>query len=213
MTTVRFAVQRALVAASLSLMLSCIPTFENPLPGPSEEAYDCRLLGSWVSGDGGAQVLFYPADKGWVEMISMEGIGGGGALPMKDLFVADCFTSVVRGAHYLCIRPRGSSRSDCPRFAFSLSSEFLIVQYEISEAGILEIRHLDEPFLVRAIETKKLAGTVEESGSAKTPHVTASGEELAAFFAASDPAALADREDPVVLKLAEPLDLEDFGSF
>ena len=197
------------VCLAVALMTACIPEFENALPGPSPGGMDCDLLGSWAPEDGSAVMFFTPEASGWLKMVSFELSKETPELGQADLIMVDCFTSAVGESKYLCVRQEAGGGSPCVKSESEGRTFYLIVQYRITAAHTLEIRHLNEDYLVEMVEKGKLKGAIDSMGSVKTPKVTASSEELAEFFRAADPARLIDDTDTMILKYSKPLDTDN----
>lgn len=164
---------RTAIIVGLSVGLAaCIPEFVNPLVGGNPA--DPDIIGTW-SGKG--------ADDSAKMPVEIAADGQGLKVDIKDPEATPesnndmhftGTTAEIGGVRYINLKPVGA---DVPPDVGNM-----IFRYEIV-GGEVHVHDLDEAKIKAAIDAGQLKGTSGGSGSDSSPKITASSEELAAFFA------------------------------
>jgi hypothetical protein len=171
----------ALAALALSSLLlsACFVTSQNPVDGTGVDA-DPQLIGAWRGLDEDGKI-----EKGvFLHVIaSKSGEGLGLALIDSNSFMILDGTTVQAGPH----RFLNATLKDMPGTSDPDGAllGIHIIRYEV-KGKILKLWLLSAAQITRAVEDGKLKGRVEGSGMSKTVRLTASSEELTAFFSKPD---------------------------
>ncbi|BCW89916.1 hypothetical protein sos41_30840 [Alphaproteobacteria bacterium SO-S41] len=163
------------ISALLALLVTaCIPEFANPLTGGNPA--DPAIIGAWTgkaSGDKDDMLVDITAAGDGVSVVvrDPEGATGGKDLTFKGT------TAEAGGVRYANLTPVGED----------LGGEvgFMIFRYELKD-GKISVWALDATAIAAAIDKGLLKGTTTGSGTDTSPKITASSDEIAAFFATPD---------------------------
>jgi hypothetical protein len=168
----------ALMAATLT---ACFVTTVHPVDGSGVDA-DPALVGTWRGLDEDGKI---EKDVFLHVIVHKTGEGLGLALIDKDSFMILDGTTVQAGPHHYL----NTSFKDMP--GMSQEDRALmglhIVKYEV-KGKRLNLWLLDSTKVTDAVEDGKIKGRVEGSGMTKSVQLTASSEELNAFFSKPDAA-------------------------
>lgn len=179
---------RGLICLALSLLLliclaSCLPTFKNPIPPPSELKADSQILGTWIrtTDESGSkqQLCIFPRSGGWIDMVVISNIDSNVSIdgPGINVFVLEGYSTSVGKQKYLCLRLREKDSKDRPREVED--SYFIVANYETPNNGQLIMRLFSEPKIKELIKEGKLRGEVVTRGQySDKVTVTSSSEEL-----------------------------------
>lgn len=159
------------------LLAACVPEFENALEtGP---AADPALIGVWDGkSDADTQVmrLEVSAQDGGLRLSMRDPTGGS-----DEEIVLAGRSAEVAGVRYISLTP------DDPELLGAGEEKvgFNIFRYE-PDGGTIKAWSLHNPKIAQAIEEGRLKGTVKGSGTSQEIKISASSEELAAFFATEE---------------------------
>ena len=188
----------SLAAAALGVGLTaCVPEFQNALEGGNPA--DPALIGNWSAksdGDDDAMLLDIAVKGDGVSVILRDPKGGAEKLEFAGR------TAEVNGTSYISLTPIDADAMG----AGDVKVGYMIFRYEADGAGF-KVWALDGQAIAKAIENGQLKGTVTGSGTDTTPKVSASADEIAAFFATPEgQAAFAagDPGDTLILTRAKP---------
>ena len=165
------AVKLAVSALLALLVAACIPEFANPLTGGNPA--DPAVIGSWngkAKDDNQAIGIDITASGGGVSLV-MHDPGGE---PGKDTVAFSGATAEAGGVRYISLKPVGDDLGGTPGF--------MIFRYEPKDGTVL-VWPLDEQLIAAAIDKGALKGTTTGSGTDTAPKISASSDEIAAFFA------------------------------
>lgn len=176
-----------LTAAGFGLALAaCVPEFERALEGG--EAADPALLGSWNAKSGGSDenmVIDVSAKDGGVAVVLRDPKGSEETLNFTGK------TAELSGVRYISLTPDDPDKLG----AGGVKVGYLIFRYA-HEGETVKVWALDQQKIGKAIEEGRLKGTVTGSGTDTTPKITASNDEVAAFFATEEGQAAFAAEKP-----------------
>ena len=165
------AVKLAISAMLGLLVAACIPEFANPLTGGNPA--DPAVIGSWngkAKDDNESIGITIAAAGGGISLVMHDPAGEVG----QDKVTFKGTTAEVGGIRYASLKPVGDDLGGTPGF--------MIFRYE-SKDGAIWVWPLDEQAMAAAIEKGLIKGTATGSGTDTSPKISASSDEIAAFFA------------------------------
>lgn len=178
MTLSRIRALAVLAFAALTLS-ACFVVSNNRVDGTGVDA-DPALIGTWRGLDEDGKV-----EKGMFLHVIAHKSGEGLGLALIDdnsFMILDATTVQAGPYRYLNATIKDMpGTSDADRALLGLH----IVRYEV-KGKTLKLWLLSAPEVTRAVESGLLKGTTEGSGMSKTVRLTASSEELNAFFSKAD---------------------------
>lgn len=181
-------------AALFGLVVSaCIPEFENPVTGG--EPADPALVGKWraaAEGDEAEMLLDITAASGGLTVVMTDP-----SAEADDKMTFAGVTGKVGDMSYISLKLADQDRGGQPGY--------LVFRYW-EEDGKIHVVSLDEQKIAAAIASGALKGTTTGSGTDTASKVSASSDEIAAFFATPDGQAAfrKDKGDILILTRAAP---------
>jgi hypothetical protein len=176
------------IAAAIAVVLGAgcgPPEFQNPLSDPASAKADARLEGVWISiGDKEENTLTFKTVDAATMHLAVSG-------NPPDEFTM--FPTTLDGRTYMNLKAASPTQE--------VGRNYLIVLYEFTADGRLQLRLLRSEAFQQAIEQGKLHGTLSGSGNDKEVLVTESTDKLAEFIRSGDPAQLFD--EPLLLRKGE----------
>lgn len=181
------------IAAAL---VACVPEFSNVLVGGDKA--DPALLGNWIgkaAEDEKPMALAITAEGEGVAVVMTEPASDG-AKPDEMRLVGS--TAFVGDVHYINLKPTGEGVPP--------ETGYMIFRYAPQADGTIQVWHLDDKTITALVESGKLAGTVKTDSGDKSAKITASSDELAAYFATPEGQAAfsSGTGDVLVLTKAKP---------
>ena len=168
----------AAIAFGLIVSTSCFPEFENPLPRSKDMPPDRAILGTWetLPGKQHFQVSFFAKESGemyivWIDLEDVE------VLP-PGIAIARGYTTSINKDNLLCLRIIKKVNQDA--VDEQEKPMFMIVNYNISNKGILSINMFSQIAIKRMIEEGKLKGQIKKGEFFDKVLVTSSSDELVA---------------------------------
>lgn len=175
-----------LIALLMLSLSSCYFTSMNPLPNTSKP--DKALLGFWqnLPGQGESHkelaYLLFTEHDGFLQIQIIE-----------DHFSSNesyrGFSTEIAGEKYLCLKLVTAKTGQVD---LETQKEYYIAHYRINRKQELEITLLNEKTITEAVGKKQLGGQVKKGQYGDLVVITASTEDLAAFFQKQPPARLKD---------------------
>ena len=161
----------SLFGLGLSLLLllfvgSCYPTFEHPIPPPSEVRADPHVLGTWVrtTQDGSKEQLsIFQRSSGWIDVVWIYGIDSEVSDDGITVLIFEGYTTSVKEQRFLCLRPREKDHDLGDEKA--TQRPFAIANYRTSGPDELTVRLFSVQKIERLIEEGKLKGNVVKDDS------------------------------------------------
>ena len=190
-------VRLSAAAALLALLAGCLPGSVNPVTPPEAGLDAPELLGLWRAAveEDTVYIHVLRGEGAALEVVAVNhrADGGGGT----DLYRAH--VSAVGARRYVNLRPAVADAND--------GAPYWILGYEPGEDSALTLLFLSSDTLARAVTDGRLAGEVTGDSFGEAVRLTGSGQEIAAFLAATSAKELFDRTlrlEPVPIPAAAP---------
>jgi len=164
--------------AIVAAVVSCVPVFDHPLPGPEPEP---RLLGEWVStneADGISHVYFFPRRTHWLDAVAVSHVNSPVETNGVSVQVFEGYAARVKEMLFLCLRKRPPERNGA-QDERPETGDFMILSVNLSPDGLLAVTPFANEKLQQMIESGRLEGRVEKGRFVTSVRVSAPGEVLA----------------------------------
>ncbi len=185
-----------------ALASSCIPVFQNPLPGPSP---DERIVGEWVSTNETGEVslvYFFQRRNGWLDVVCVNNINSEAETNGVSVQVFEGYVSSVAERRFLCVKKRPADKSSAA--ADAAQAEWFLMVVDFPQGSLLRLTLLANDKIGELIEKGKLDGKVEKGKFVTTARVSMSGEALADAIRNEGLDAFVNEEATVVLRRGGP---------
>jgi len=188
-----------LLIAVAAMVVSCVPVFQNPLPGPDREP---RLFGEWVStnetGDI-SHVYFFPRQTRWLDVVAVGHVNSPAETNGVSVQVFEGYAARLDDLLFLCLRKRPAERNTAQEET-SDTGDFMILSADLSREGWMAITPFSNEKLQEMIESGRLEGRVEKGRFVTSVRVSAPGEVLADAIREKGLAAFLNTNATILLK-------------
>ena len=175
---------------------SCAPRFKHPLPAPENLKPDHTISGQWFrkTQNDRQQLSVFPRKDGWIDIVYIYDIESKTSEDGINVLIFEGYTTSVAERKFLCFRLRKKELLTLNKDGEDWRG-FLIVNYNVSKAGDLVVRHLSSDKLADLIKDGRLKGEIAENEISKDGYndgvaVWSSSEELLNVMCQEGPDAL-----------------------